>query len=94
MQSECPSGKRSLKPKKDRQHVRLAEDIEELGTSDSEDGLHASIFTLESKKQHSKVSAHAVTVPVRIEGVDLQMEVDTGEASSIMNYTDYVRYFK
>ena len=94
LQSECPSGKRSPKPKKDRQHVRLAEDIEELGTSDSEDGLHASIFTLESKTQHSKVSAHAVTVPVRIEGVDLQMEVDTGEASSIMNYTDYVRYFK
>ena len=31
---------------------------------------------------------------MRIEGVDLQMEVDTGAAASIMNYTDYVRYFK
>ena len=33
LQSECPSEKRSPKPKKDRQHVRLAEDSEELGTS-------------------------------------------------------------
>ena len=53
-----------------------------------------SIFTLESKTQHSKISALAVKVPVRIEGVDLQMEVDTGAAASIMNYTDYVWYFK
>ena len=53
-----------------------------------------SIFTLESKTQHSKMSAPPVTVPVRIEGVDPHMEVDTGAASSIMNYTDYVRYFK
>ena len=87
MQSECPSEKRSPKPKKDRQHVRLAEDSEELGTSDSEDGFHASIFTLESKTQHLKISAPAVKDPVRIEGVDLEMEVDTGAAASIMNYT-------
>ncbi|XP_067048638.1 uncharacterized protein [Acropora muricata] len=94
LQSECPSEKRSPRPKKDRQHVRLAEDSEELGTSDSEDGFHASIFTQGSKTQHSKLSAPAVTVPVRMEGVDLQMEVDTGVASSIMNYMDYLRYFK
>ena len=31
---------------------------------------------------------------MQIEGVDFQMEVDTGAAASIMNYTDYVRYFK
>ena len=31
---------------------------------------------------------------MRIEGVDLEMEVDTGAAASIMNYTDYARYFK
>ena len=94
MQSECPSEKRSPKPKKDRQLVRLAEDPEELRTSDSEDGFHTSIFSLESKTQHSKISAPAVKVHVRIEGVDFQMEVDTGAAASIMNYTDYVRYFK
>ena len=87
MQSECPSEKRSPKTKKDRQHVRLAKDSEELGTSDSEDGFHASIFTLKSKKQHLKISAPAVKDPVRIEGVDLEMEVDTGAAASIMNYT-------
>ena len=40
------------------------------------------------------MSAPAVKVPVRIEGADLHMEVDTGAAASIMNYTDYVRYFK
>jgi len=94
LQSECPSEKCSPKPKQDKQHVRLAQDSEELGTSDSEDGFQASIFTLESKTQHSKISAPAVKVPVRIEGVDLQMEVDAGAAASIMNYTDYVRYFK
>ena len=31
LQSEYPNGKSSPKPKKDRQHVRLAEDSEELG---------------------------------------------------------------
>ena len=34
LQSECPNGKSSPKPKKDRQHVRLAEDFKELETSD------------------------------------------------------------
>ena len=47
LQSECLSEKRSPKPKKDRQHVRLAKDSEELGTSDSKDGFQAPIFTLE-----------------------------------------------
>ena len=94
LQSECPNGKCSPKPKKDRQYVRLAEDFEKLETSDSEDGLHASIFTLESKSQDLKISAPAVKVPVRIEDVDFQMEVDTGAAASVMNYTDYARYFK
>ena len=50
LQSECPNGKSSSNPKKDR-HVRLAEDSEELGPSDSEDGFHATIFTLESESQ-------------------------------------------
>ena len=47
LQSECLSEKCSPKPKKDRQHVCLAKDSEELGTSDSEEGFHAPIFTLE-----------------------------------------------
>ncbi|XP_044167480.1 uncharacterized protein C683.02c-like [Acropora millepora] len=47
LQSECLSEKRSPKPKKHRQHVRLAKDSEKLGRSDSEDGFHAPIFTLE-----------------------------------------------
>ena len=49
LQSECPNGKSSPKPKKDRQHVRLAEDFKELETSDSEDGFRVSIFSLESE---------------------------------------------
>jgi len=94
LQSECPNGKSSPKLKKDRQQVRLAEDSEELGTSDSEDGFQASIFTLESESQDLKISAPAVKVPVRIEDADFQMEVDMGAAASIMSYTDYERYFK
>ena len=94
LQSECPNGTSSPKPKKDRQHVRLAEDFKELETSDSEDGFRASIFSLESESQDFKISVPAVKVPVRIEDVDFQMEVDTGAAASIMSYTDYERYFK
>ena len=94
MQSECPNGKSSPKPKKDRQHVHLAEDFKELETSDSEDGFHASIFSLESESQDLKISSPAVKVPVWIEDVDFQMEVDTGAAASIMSYTDYEQYFK
>jgi len=41
-----------------------------------------------------KISAAAVKVPVLIEDVDFQMEVDTGAAASIMSYRDYERYFK
>ena len=94
MQSECPNGKSSPKPKKDRQHVHLAEDFKELETSDSEDGFHASIFSLESESQDFKISAPAVKVPVRIEDVDFQMELGTGAAASIISYTVYDRYFK
>ena len=88
MQSECPNGKFSPKPKKDRQHVRLSEDFKELETSDSEDGFYPSILSLESESQDLKISAPAVKVPVQIEDVDFQMEVDTGAAASIMSYTD------
>ena len=94
MQSESPNGKSSPKPKKDGHHVRLAEDIKELETRDLEDGFRATIFSLESESQDLKISAPAVKVPVRIEDVDFQMEVDTGAAASIMSYTDYERYFK
>ena len=31
---------------------------------------------------------------MRIEGVDFQMEADTGAAASIMSYTDYAPYFE
>ena len=94
MQSECLNGKSSPKPRKDRQHIRLSADFKELETSDSEDGFRASIFSLESESHDLKISAPAVKVPVRIEDVDFQMEVDTGAAASIMSYTDYERYFK
>ena len=88
MQSECPNGKSSPKPKKDRQHVPLAEDFKELETSDSEDGFPASVFSLESESHDLNITAPAIKVPVRIEDVDFQMEVDTGAAASIMSYTD------
>ena len=71
LQSDCPNGKFPPRPKKDRQHVRLAEDFEELEPSDSEDGFHAAISTLDSESQDLKISAPAVRVPVRIEDVGL-----------------------
>jgi len=83
-----------LLSRRKRQQVRLAEDSEELGASDSEDGFCTSIFSLESESQDLKISAPAVKVPVQIEDVDFQMEVETGAAASIMNCTDYERYFK
>jgi len=59
------------------------------------DGFHAPIFTLESESRDLKISAPAVKIPVRIEDVDFQMEVDPGAAAAtIMSYTDYQRYFK
>ena len=36
----------------------------------------------------------AVRVPVTIEYVDFQMEIDTGAAASILSYADYERHFK
>ena len=69
-------------------------DLKELETGDSEDGFHASIFSLKSESQDFKISAFALKDPVQIEDVDFQMEVDTGAAASIMSYTDYKGYFK
>ena len=94
LQSRCHNGKSSPKRKKDRQHVRLAEDFKELETSYSEDGFCASIFSLEFESQDLKLSAPTVKVPVRIEDVDFQMEVDTGAAASTISYKVYERYFK
>ena len=88
LQSECLDGKSSPKPKKDSQHVRLTEDFKEPETSDSEDGFRWSFFSIESESQDYKISAPAVKVPVQIEDVDFQMEVDTGAAASIMSYMD------
>ena len=61
---------------------------EELGASDSGDGFDVSTVSLESESQDFKISAPAAKVPMLIEDVDFQMEVDTGAATSIMSYTD------
>ena len=95
LQSEFPKGKPPPKLWGDKQHVRHAEqDGSEQGESDVEDGFNASIFSVESESQDASISAPAVKVPVRIEDVDFQMEVDTGAAASIMSYKDYERHFK
>ena len=82
LQSECLNGKSSPKPRKDRQHIRLSADFKELETSDSEDGFHASIFSLESESQDLKISSPAVEVPVWIEDVDFKWKwIPSTEAS-------------
>ena len=79
----------------ERQRVRHAEqDCGEQGESDLEDDFNASIFNLESDSRDASISAPAVKVPVHIEDIDFQMEVDTGGAASIMSYKDYKRHFK
>ena len=77
-------------------HTNL--DSEAVVSDDSVDEFLVSIFNLEeSQKQGSRksgLSAPAVKVPVSIEDVNFQMEVDTGAAVSILNYSDYEQHFK
>ena len=77
-------------------HTNL--DSEAVVSDDSADEFLGSIFNLEeSQKQGSRksgLSAPAVKVPVLIEDVNFQMEVDTGASVSILNYSDYERHFK
>ena len=77
-------------------HTNL--DSEAVVSDDSADEFLGSIFNLEeSQKQESQksgLSAPAVKVPVLIEDVNFQMEVETGAAVSILNYSDYERHFK
>ena len=75
-----------------------SETVRDPGFNDTEDEFLGSIFNLEAKRKResrkSGLSAPAVKVPVQIEDVQFQMEVDTGAAASILNYADYERYFK
>ena len=99
LQSECRNEKpppKRMTGKRHAHHTNL--DSEAVVSDDSADAFLGSIFNLEeSQKQGSQkcgLSAPAVKVPVLIEDVHFQMEVDTGAAVSIMNYSDYERHFK
>ncbi|PFX15255.1 Uncharacterized protein K02A2.6 [Stylophora pistillata] len=48
----------------------------------------------QAKIQGSEISTPAIKVPIRIEDVEVLMEVDTGTAASVMSYADYERNFK
>jgi len=64
----------------------------------AEDEFFGSIFNFDgvhhTESRNSGISAPAFKVPVQIEVVEFQMEVDTGAAASILSYADYERYFK
>ena len=76
------------------QHVRHTDQDPE-GT---EDEFLGSIFGVnessQAKIQGSEISTPAIKVPIRIEDVEVLMEVDTGAGASVMSYADYERNFK
>ena len=99
LQSECRNEKPPPKRMTGKRHVHHTNlDSEAVVSDDSADEFLGSIFNLEeSQKQGSRksgLSAPAVKVPVLIEDVNFQMEVDTGASVSILNYSDYERHFK
>ena len=99
LQSECRNAKAPPKRSTGKQHVRhTGQDYGDEVPNDTEEEFLGSIFNLEEKRKlesrKSGLSAPAVKVPVQIEDVQFQMEVDTGAAASILNYADYERYFK
>ena len=99
LQSECRNTKSPRQKAERKQHVRHADqDSEAEGSEETEDEFFGSIFSLDgvhhTESRNSGISAPAVKVPVRIEDVEFQMEVDTGAAASILSYADYERYFK
>ena len=99
LQSECRNEKPPLKRMTGKRHVHHTNlDSEAVVSDDSAVEFLGSIFNLgESQKQGSRksgVSAPAVKVPVLIDNVKFQIEVDTGAAVSILNYSDYEWHFK
>ena len=99
LQSESRNEKPPSKRMTGKRHVHHTNlDSEAVVSDASADEFPGSIFNLEeSQKQGSRksgLSAPAVKVPVLIEDANFQMEVDTGAAVSILNYSDYERHFK
>ena len=99
LQSECRNEKPPPKRTTGKQHVHHTnQDSEAEVFDDIGDEFLGSIFNLEESQKPGLrkfgLSAPAVKVPVQIEDVNFQMEVDTGAAVSILNYADYERYFK
>ena len=54
--------------------------------------LDAAVFRV-SKETPQSLGDKPIIVPVVIEGVALEMELDTGAAVSIVSYVDYLQYF-
>ena len=99
LQSECRNTKSPRQKEEREQHVRHAHQDSEAEVSEgAEDEFFGSIFYLDgvhhTESRNLGISAPVVKVPVRIEDVEFQMEVDTGAAASILSYADYERYFK
>ena len=93
LQSECRNTKSPRQKAERKQHVRHTDQDSEAEVSEeAEDEFFGSIFSLDgvhhTESRNSGISAPAVKVPVRIEDVEFQMEVDTGAAASILSYAD------
>ena len=89
LQSECRNTKSPRQKAERKQHVRHADQDSEAEVSEeTEDEFFGLIFSLDgvhhTESQNSGISAPAVKVPVRIEDVEFQMQVDTGAAASIL----------
>ena len=85
MKSECHSRKQTAPPSVCTYYIQQPEQ------SNSPE-LEAAIFGISQETQ--ELSGHKpITVPVEIEGVSLELELDTGAAVSIVSYADYCKYF-
>ena len=54
--------------------------------------LDAAVFRV-TKNSSKAVGVKPIIIPVVIEGVPLEMELDTGAAVSIVSYIDYLKHF-
>ncbi|XP_041453560.1 uncharacterized protein K02A2.6-like [Lytechinus variegatus] len=97
LKSECKSGGnqrgKTNFPRQDngRRSVKQVKEDDDDGAYDGKNNVDFldSVFHV-----NNVTSQPPYIVPVTIEGVELQMELDTGAAVSILTYDDYLKHFK
>ena len=69
--------------------------VEDNGDDDEGDEGDENVDFLDSLFNINHVGSHpAIMVPMNVEGVQINMELDTGAAVSIINHEDYQKHFK